>query len=242
MLHVQFDAPSVVIKASYRTIMQKLQMHPDLGGDEEYAKLLNHALSVLLDADKRAVYDASLHPIHGDTVASGLAQNNSAKGAAASNEEAPDSSVGKTRSGVCLFCNSPYSAGLDLYTPWQQAEECNTCSAPLNMVPDCELVEGGELRRLLRMDYISAIQIKVSHTEQSFMQAQLSDFSVQGVRLLSPVKLRLNQYVLLKSDYLNAVAEVRSCQLLDDSSWATGLQFCTLRLNLPSGELFSASI
>ena len=34
ILHVQPDAPTEIIKSSYRTLMQKLRMHPDLGGDQ----------------------------------------------------------------------------------------------------------------------------------------------------------------------------------------------------------------
>ena len=34
LLQVQPDAAPEVIKASYRTLMQKLRLHPDLGGDE----------------------------------------------------------------------------------------------------------------------------------------------------------------------------------------------------------------
>ena len=60
ILHVQFDAPPAVIKASYRTIMQKLRAHPDLGGDEWNASLINEARNVLLDPALRADYDLQL--------------------------------------------------------------------------------------------------------------------------------------------------------------------------------------
>lgn len=32
ILHVQQDAPTEVIQSTYRTMMQKMKMHPDLGG------------------------------------------------------------------------------------------------------------------------------------------------------------------------------------------------------------------
>jgi|GEM_PF-3250346 len=57
LLHVQPDAPTEVIKASYRVLMQKLKLHPDLGGDNIHAALVNQAFDTLTDAVKRAEYD-----------------------------------------------------------------------------------------------------------------------------------------------------------------------------------------
>ncbi len=59
ILHIQPDAPPDIIKASYRTQMQKLKMHPDLGGDEWNASVLNEAYQVLSNPKKRAAYDAT---------------------------------------------------------------------------------------------------------------------------------------------------------------------------------------
>ena len=57
ILHVQPDAPAEVIKSSYRTLMQRLRMHPDLGGDHWNASLINEAYTVLMDPEQRAAYD-----------------------------------------------------------------------------------------------------------------------------------------------------------------------------------------
>ena len=57
LLHVGRDAPTAVIQASYRTLMQRLRMHPDLGGDHERAALLNEAYETLSDPERRAAYD-----------------------------------------------------------------------------------------------------------------------------------------------------------------------------------------
>jgi hypothetical protein len=43
ILHVDPAAPAEVIRASYRTLMQRLGAHPDLGGDHETAAQLNMA-------------------------------------------------------------------------------------------------------------------------------------------------------------------------------------------------------
>lgn len=60
ILHVQPDAPTEIIKASYRTLMQKLRAHPDLGGDEWNASVINEAYRVLTDKGQRNAYDQHL--------------------------------------------------------------------------------------------------------------------------------------------------------------------------------------
>lgn len=60
VLFVQPDAPMEIIQASYRTIMQKLKAHPDLGGDTWNASVINKAYQTLIDHDKRIAYDAQL--------------------------------------------------------------------------------------------------------------------------------------------------------------------------------------
>lgn len=60
ILHVQPDAPTEVIRASYRTLMQKLKQHPDLGGEHWNASVINEAHEVLVDADRRHAYDRML--------------------------------------------------------------------------------------------------------------------------------------------------------------------------------------
>ena len=60
VLFVQPDAPMEIIQASYRTIMQKLKAHPDLGGDTWNAAVINEAYQTLIDHNKRVRYDAML--------------------------------------------------------------------------------------------------------------------------------------------------------------------------------------
>ena len=57
ILKVDKKAPQEVIHAAYRTLMGKLKKHPDLGGDEEEAKLINQAYQVLRDPRSRSDYD-----------------------------------------------------------------------------------------------------------------------------------------------------------------------------------------
>lgn len=60
ILHVQPDASADVIRACYRTLVQTLKQHPDLGGDHWQATLINGAYAVLRDPARRAEYDRTL--------------------------------------------------------------------------------------------------------------------------------------------------------------------------------------
>jgi DnaJ-class molecular chaperone len=53
VLYVQPDAPMEVVQAAYRTIMQKLKAHPDLGGDHWNASVINEAFETLIDPGRR---------------------------------------------------------------------------------------------------------------------------------------------------------------------------------------------
>ena len=60
ILNVQPDAPLDIIKNNYRTLLQKLRLHPDLGGENWNASIINEAYNILRDPEKRAAYDQSL--------------------------------------------------------------------------------------------------------------------------------------------------------------------------------------
>ncbi len=57
ILHVHPEAPLEIIKASYRTLMQRLRAHPDLGGDAAKAAVINEAYETLRDGQRREAYD-----------------------------------------------------------------------------------------------------------------------------------------------------------------------------------------
>lgn len=57
ILQVHPRASAEMVKKAYRTLMGEMGGHPDLGGDEERAKAINEAYSVLGDPDLRRAYD-----------------------------------------------------------------------------------------------------------------------------------------------------------------------------------------
>lgn len=60
VLHLQPDAPIGLVRVNYRTLMQKLSAHPDLGGENWSAAHLNAAYRTLSDPKARAAYDREL--------------------------------------------------------------------------------------------------------------------------------------------------------------------------------------
>ena len=66
LLGVDPKAPDAIMRAAYRTMMGELGGHPDVGGSNDRAVLLNRAKEVLLDHGLRAEYDrrrgAARHP------------------------------------------------------------------------------------------------------------------------------------------------------------------------------------
>ena len=65
LLGVTPAAPAEIITAVYRAWMSTLRVHPDLGGDEEFAKQLNIAYATLRDPGRRAAYDARISASRG---------------------------------------------------------------------------------------------------------------------------------------------------------------------------------
>src|SRR5437879_3454582 len=59
ILQVHPKASQEMVKKAYRTLMGELGGHPDLGGDEEHAKLINEAYTVLGDPELRRGYDSA---------------------------------------------------------------------------------------------------------------------------------------------------------------------------------------
>ncbi len=57
ILQVHPKASPEMVKKAYRVLMGEMGGHPDLGGDEERAKLINEAYTVLGDPEVRRAYD-----------------------------------------------------------------------------------------------------------------------------------------------------------------------------------------
>jgi curved DNA-binding protein CbpA len=60
ILQVQPDAPPEVIRHNYKILLKKIRIHPDLGGNDLDAALINVAYETLRHPEKRAEYDKLL--------------------------------------------------------------------------------------------------------------------------------------------------------------------------------------
>lgn len=60
ILQIQPDAPPDVIKHNYKILLHKLKIHPDLGGNNKDAALINIAYETLSHPEKREEYDQKL--------------------------------------------------------------------------------------------------------------------------------------------------------------------------------------
>ncbi len=64
ILYVQSDAPTEIVRASYRALMATLQQHPDREDSHWRATLIRQAYAVLSDPEAREAYDSLLALSH----------------------------------------------------------------------------------------------------------------------------------------------------------------------------------
>jgi curved DNA-binding protein CbpA len=232
ILHVQPDAPAAVIKASYRTLMQRLKMHPDLGGDHARAALMNEALATLADPEKRAAYDR--------TLARTGAQQRGASGPAAPNETptAPGPRAARARNAAaCCFCGAP-SPAIDDHSP---ESVCVTCGSAL--FPARKHQAGDASRRAIeRVPRNMPLTFFRSASRETVWSGITEDVSLNGMRFFSPRCMSIGERLRIECDFCSAVAIVRSIRRDGDparSRWECGVEFLTLHIKRRRGGLIS---
>ncbi|MEK8048843.1 DnaJ domain-containing protein [Ideonella sp. DXS22W] len=186
VLHVQPEAPAAVIQASYRTLMQRLRLHPDLGGSHAEAALVNAAWQVLGDPERRAEYDRELRR-----------QTEAARGLA---PLAPEPALAGRPCPLCAL-PGPHHPRPD--------SRCTRCHAPLAALP----VPGSQAHELLgrrgavRRDKHHVASLQVGWPGQP-VPVRWRDLSLTGLSLYTPAALQPGQRVHLIDGALEAVAEV----------------------------------
>ena len=246
MLQVQPDAPPEVIKASYRTLMQKLRHHPDLGGDQWNAAVINEAYAVLSNPPKRAAYDVTQPHLFKNIGSSARDEGVSAPPPPPPEPEPtrqpeaePDvieATPPKAAPGApaCPFCGSALPAGGYRHLEW-----CGRCHATLNPVVPSANTTG---RTANRIEHVADMQFVLSWPPKQHYVAKVVDLSPTGMQFVSRQLLRTKQRLLIESATLSAVAVVRRCAV---SAYApvyeTGVKFITLNMHQRSGTFFSKS-
>lgn len=209
ILHVQPDAPPEVIRSSYRTIMQRMRVHPDLGGDEKAAALVNEAYAVLNDEKNRSAYDR----MHRRT------QWNRSANDPASEARA----LATVRVQRCAFCAEP--------VPQERFEEglvsfCRNCDSPLSP-PSGLPAEDADRRAIARIPKRLSLGF-CTHWPQTLPHGgRANDISLSGMRFTSGVYLASEQIIKIDSSALKAVARVVRCRN-GGGAWEVGVRFISL--------------
>jgi hypothetical protein len=226
VLHVDRDAPAAVIQASYRTLMHRLGIHPDLGGDAAEAALVNEAFATLSDPLKRAAYDTTLRR-------PSLSRSSEAASAAPAPPAATPVSIGLE----CSFCGTIRGGS----RPPRPESTCVSCGSPL--CPPPQPAAGETSRRTMeRLTRELPVSFRRARTPEVVCEGSTKDISAQGMRLLTPVRLSTGERLLVESSFCIAVGTVKSTSRSVTAQrrvWEFGVEFLTLRLVHDQGGLIS---
>lgn len=229
VLHVSPGAPVEIIRGSYRTLMQKLGHHPDLGGDTATAALINEAFAVLSNAERRAEYDARLELMA--HVAQGVPDDSPNSQPAAKTERILDLSR------ECVFCQTPHNYGsvIEIDTC------CQACNSPLFAAERNSMESDGQ-RAVERIEKQQRIIYYTHWPQAKGHTAYIEDMSLNGLRLVARQDLAEGQCIKIVANALEAVAQVTHC-IYERRGWTrrcvAGVSFVTLRFAQSIGGFVS---
>ena len=200
LLHVQPDAPPEVIKAAYRALIAT--RHPDVGGDEDQAALLNDAYAVLSDPAKRAGYDAR------------RGARSSARARDAHAASAPRATPPATPPAhACPMCRLglPVTRGRDTGGDTR----CARCRAPLARVraagPGGTPIDRRGIPRVSKSDWA----IMYVDWQADAIDVRMRDLSLDGISVYSGLELPPSGVVRIVGQSFDVVAVVVGCRRLD---------------------------
>ncbi|MEA2094766.1 MAG: DnaJ domain-containing protein [Pseudomonadota bacterium] len=231
ILHVQPDAPCEIIKASYRTLMQKLRQHPDLGGDNWNASILNEAYTILTNPEKRAAYDQQfLHKSRTTHTQTGRQEHGGEKQHKSANTR--NYRKGSSR---CPFCGTPKPVRFR----YSNSGDCNHCRSPLKPVVRLRLA-GKSRRALQRTSHHAPIRYFIHPGEMTGKPGTIRDLSPQGMQFSTNCQLEDDQAIKIVSVVLSAVARVTYCRLDNGKKgYVVGVEFLTLCFHEHTGTFIS---
>ncbi len=234
ILHVQADAPKEVIRSSYRTMMQKLKMHPDLGGNHDDAAVVNEAYKVLMNDTARAQYDA------------GLSSKQTSKPHAEKTKHPNDTNQPSRKNSYadnkqqCVFCNAPHNMGSNIGPD----DICPKCESPVFPAKK-QSTKVCDKRTIERINKEWSVKFFHSWPNAQAHTGKTRNVSLNGMQLLTTESLVISQVIKLISNELDVVAIVVNRQLgasEDSVEWSYGLEFVTLRFHQAHGTFISLAI
>ncbi len=226
LLHVHRGAPEEIIRASYRTMMQRLKHHPDLGGDPGLAAMINEAYAVLTDPARRQAYDQTL-----DRAQSGA---DSQRPNPQPQHPTHDPLLG------CWFCKTPHDLGIRV----SEDDACSVCRSPL-YTAEKQRLEDACKRAVERIRKQQTIRFFTHWPQARGYRGRTEDISLNGLRFSTRRELSAGQIIKISGDSMDAVAHVTHASL-QSSGWRrriiAGVSFLTLRLASPIGGFVSRKV
>lgn len=249
VLQVQPDASLAIIKASYRTLMRTLKYHPDLGGDQWNAVVLNEAYAVLSDAHARDKYDGEQRELHrrvGSTARAAQDQPGDETHRASSRPAPTATPATPRRHGssqwqntvptdarVCAFCHARKAS-----PPHSVDELCDGCGAPRWRIDSP--AHQSSRHGTGRIEHRADIHYLTDPRHAVATRGRVVDLSPTGLRFVSRERLSVGEIIKIDSDTVSAIARVSHTRADDATdSFSIGAQFLTLLIELPRGTFVS---
>ena len=228
ILQVQPGAPVEIIRASYRTLMQRLKAHPDLGGDHWNAALINEAYAVLTDPARRAEYDREFQ--------ARVQESRSAGHAAYAGHEITAAHSEST--GRCLFCHAPHES-----RPTRQKNAvCAVCGSPLHRATLKRIAADGK-RAINRLPRNYPLMLYTSWPQACGIPGESRDVSLNGISFVTTELMPPALIVKLDSDVCRAVLHVTNARVENDGAdglWLIGAEFLSVIFPRSRGVFLSA--
>jgi len=226
ILHVQPDAPEAIIKSSYRTLMQQLRQHPDLGGDHWNAALINEAYAVISNPRKRAEYDRT------------LLQANPASTVNVQREKTSATPV--SPQDACTFCGTAHRYGRN---PHQDAA-CSVCASPLKGIEKSRL-EKSCRRMVHRVAKHIQVVFYTAWPQQVGHSGVVQDISPRGMQFFTDKPPATGVHIKVECEICTAVARVTNYEKragVLGMGWMVGVEFVTILFSETRGSFVSMRI
>jgi curved DNA-binding protein CbpA len=197
-------------------------MHPDLGGDDGNAALINEAYAVLTDPRQRAAYDT--------------ARQYSEWARGSENEPVSAGDPAPTSPNRCAFCGARHAlrkhAPVDVF--------CASCQSPLSLA-EYARIENGCRRGITRILNDQPLNFFTHWPQHRSFAGRMGDLSLNGMKFRSNTSLELGQITKIDSRILRAVGRVTHRQERG-SHRDIGVQFISLCFEETQGTFITERV